>query len=128
VKSLETELKDLRTENDQIRVVNNRLEQELDTQQRMGVQIQEIIQFVADGKERMSLIKHLKISLSSVIKIYLGQELLQDVTSRLAGELESFKRGLSQQTPQNNASQDLQTNGCYANTPTTIAERYLFLL
>lgn len=103
VKALEAELKDLRIENEQMRGVNNRLEQELLCQQRMGVQIQEIIQFVADGKER--------------------QELLQDVTSRLAGELESFKRGLSIQAPPNNVVREQQqSNGSYANTPTSIIE------
>jgi len=104
---LEAELKDLRIENEQMRGVNNRLEQELLCQQRMGVQIQEIIQFVADGKER--------------------QELLQDVTSRLAGELESFKRGLSIQAPPNNVVREQQqSNGSYANTPTSIIERFFF--
>uniref|UniRef100_A0A1I8BZ05 non-specific serine/threonine protein kinase n=1 Tax=Meloidogyne hapla TaxID=6305 RepID=A0A1I8BZ05_MELHA len=103
VKALEAELKDLRIENEQMHGVNNRLEQELLCQQRMGVQIQEIIQFVADGKER--------------------QELLQDVTSRLAGELESFKKGLSIQAPQNSATREQQqSNGSYANTPISIVE------
>ncbi|KAF7640516.1 hypothetical protein Mgra_00000339 [Meloidogyne graminicola] len=95
VKALETELKDMRAENDQMRMENNRLEQELLCQQRMGVQIQEIIQFVTDGKER--------------------QELLQDVTSRLAGELECFKKGLTLQGPQNISSID--SLGNYTNTP-----------
>ena len=75
-------------------------------QQRMGTQIQEIIQFVADGKER--------------------QELLQDVTARLAGELENFKRGLQfapqPKTPQNNGAQ----HNNYANTPTTSTDRFHF--
>lgn len=105
MKALEGELEDMRIENEQLRAENSRLEQELVCQQRMGTQIQEIIQFVADGKER--------------------QELLQDVTARLAGELESFKRGLQSvpqsqlKTPQNNGSQNN-----YTNTPTTSTDRF----
>lgn len=102
MKALETELKEMRAENDQMRMENNRLEQELLCQQRMGVQIQEIIQFVTDGKER--------------------QELLQDVTSRLAGELECFKKGLTLQGPQNISSID--SLGNYTNTPNS-AERLI---
>jgi hypothetical protein len=94
----------MRAENEQLRAENSRLEHELLCQQRMGAQIQEIIQFVADGKER--------------------QELLQDVTARLAGELESFKRGLQlqQQTPTSNGQ--LQQQNSYANTPTN-TDRYI---
>jgi CHASE3 domain sensor protein len=98
----------MRGENEQLRGENSRLEQELVCQQRMANQIQEIIQFVADGKER--------------------QELLQDVTARLAGELDSFKRGLHLQqqhqqqqqiTPLNNGQRAMAGENNYANTPST---------
>ncbi|KAL3123881.1 hypothetical protein niasHT_009124 [Heterodera trifolii] len=77
VKAMESECADVRAENEQLRAENNRLGQELQCQQRMSAQIQEIVQFVSDGKER--------------------QELLQDLTTRLAGELECFKRQQQQQ-------------------------------
>lgn len=103
MKALEGELDDMRAENEQLRGENSRIEQELVCQQRMGTQIQEIIQFVADGKER--------------------QELLQDVTARLAGELESFKRGIQlqqqQSTPTGALGPQKSIENNYANTPTS---------
>uniref|UniRef100_A0A914HAA0 non-specific serine/threonine protein kinase n=1 Tax=Globodera rostochiensis TaxID=31243 RepID=A0A914HAA0_GLORO len=106
MKTMECECADVRAENEQLRTENSRLEQELLCQQRMSAQIQEIVQFVSDGKER--------------------QELLQDVTTRLAGELECFKRqqqqhiGGGQSTAAATPSQYQQQNsrdGSYANTP-----------
>uniref|UniRef100_A0A183CIS9 Phorbol-ester/DAG-type domain-containing protein n=1 Tax=Globodera pallida TaxID=36090 RepID=A0A183CIS9_GLOPA len=103
MKTMECECADVRAENEQLRTENSRLEQELLCQQRMSTQIQEIVQFVSDGKER--------------------QELLQDVTTRLAGELECFKRQQQHIGGQPTAATPFQyqqqnsRDGSYANTP-----------
>lgn len=90
IKAMEVELEDTRTENEQLRTENSRMEHDLIYQQRMGLQIQEIFQFVTDSKER--------------------QELVQEVLSRVVGEVENIKLGMQQQTPQINGQLSRDNN------------------
>lgn len=98
---MEVELEDTRTENEQLRTENSRMEHDLIYQQRMGLQIQEIFQFVTDSKER--------------------QELVQEVLSRVVGEVENIKLGMQQQTPQINGQLSRDNN---AITPQVNSDRY----
>jgi chromosome segregation ATPase len=101
INTMVTEIGDLKLENEQLRTETTRLENELYDYQNNSLlhsQIQELLQFITDEKE--------------------ARETLQELASRLTGDLESLKLQQNHNaTPINGRS-----NSTYANTPLTTTD------